>query len=147
MDTEQKLPQDIKAQLTRDEGCKSYAYQDSLGYWTIGVGRLIDKRRGGGLSQDEIDYLLENDLRRVHGWCTANIPFFKNLDDARQGVLLNMCFNLRTDGLLAFPKMLAAIEQGNWTNAAKHLLDSKYTQQVGPRAQRLAQQLLTGQWQ
>ena len=44
--------------LRRDEGRVRHAYQDHLGYWTIGVGRLIDQRKGGGLSEDEIDYLL-----------------------------------------------------------------------------------------
>ena len=49
--------------LEAEEGRKRSAYQDHLGYWTIGVGRLIDRRKGGGLSPDEIDYLLTNDIR------------------------------------------------------------------------------------
>jgi lysozyme len=40
-------------QLTREEGKRRSAYQDHLGYWTIGVGRLIDARKGGGLSDEE----------------------------------------------------------------------------------------------
>jgi lysozyme len=31
--------------LTRDEGRVRHAYQDHLGFWTIGVGRLIDQRK------------------------------------------------------------------------------------------------------
>lgn len=45
--------------LETDEGRVPHAYQDHLGYWTIGVGHLIDKRKGGGLTPDEVDYLLE----------------------------------------------------------------------------------------
>src|SRR3546814_14026178 len=48
--------------LNREEGRIPHAYQDSLGYWTIGVGRLIDKRKGGRLTNVEIDMLLANDI-------------------------------------------------------------------------------------
>ena len=41
----------------------SHAYKDSRGYLTIGVGHLIDEELGGGLSEDEIDYLLANNLK------------------------------------------------------------------------------------
>jgi lysozyme len=36
---------DIKQQLIRDEGVVPCAYQDHLGYWTIGVGRLIENEK------------------------------------------------------------------------------------------------------
>src|SRR3546814_2848207 len=48
--------------LNREEGRIPHAYQDSLGYWTIGVGRLIDKRKGGRLTNVDIDMLLANDI-------------------------------------------------------------------------------------
>lgn len=53
---------ELTKQLRRDEGEVLSAYQDHLGYWTIGVGRLIDKRKGGGLTSEESDYLLGNDI-------------------------------------------------------------------------------------
>jgi lysozyme len=53
----------LRRMLEDEEGRVPHAYPDSLGYWTIGVGRLIDRRKGGGLSDDEIDYLLANDIR------------------------------------------------------------------------------------
>lgn len=49
----------LAAQLKAEEGRVPHAYQYHLGYWTIGVGRLIDKRKGGGLTPYEVDYLLE----------------------------------------------------------------------------------------
>ena len=52
----------LKEQLKRDEGVVAHAYEDTLGFLTIGVGHLIDGRRGGGLSPDEIDYILTNDI-------------------------------------------------------------------------------------
>ena len=41
--------------IKEHEGVVKHAYQDSRGYWTIGVGRLIDEKLKGGLSDDEID--------------------------------------------------------------------------------------------
>jgi len=36
----------LEQQLRRDEGEVLHEYKDSLGYSTIGIGRLIDKRKG-----------------------------------------------------------------------------------------------------
>lgn len=41
----------IKKQLIRDEGDVPHVYQDSLGYWTIGVDFLIDKRKVGSINK------------------------------------------------------------------------------------------------
>ena len=43
-------------------------------------------------------------------------------------------------------KMLAALQAQEWDTAARELLDSKYATQVGERATRLAQQLITDTW-
>ena len=51
-------------QLKRHEGVSKWAYEDHLGYITVGVGRCLDPEIGLGLSDDEIDYLLRNDITR-----------------------------------------------------------------------------------
>jgi lysozyme len=130
-------------QLTRDEGCKLKVYKDTKGILTIGVGRNLE---GNGISLEEAQYLLANDIRNVQAACTANFSFFKALDEVRQGVLVNMGF-MGVEKLKQFHKMLAAIEAGDWQTAAKEMLDSKYATDVGDRAKRLAQQLITGEWQ
>lgn len=139
---------ELARQLRGDEGTKANAYQDSLGYWTIGVGRLVDGRKpGGGLRQDEIDLMLANDIAdRVVALGSA-LPWFAALDDARQGVLLNMAFQLGTAGLLGFHDTLALVQTGQYTEAARRMLDSKWAQQTPERARRLATQMSTGEWQ
>lgn len=136
----------ITKQLRRDEGVEKSAYQDSLGYWTIGVGRLIDKRKGGGLSDKEIDFLLANDIAEKEAELKARISFYKGLDEARRGVLLNMAFNLGTDGLLAFKNTLNLVGQGKYEQASGEMLKSKWAKQVGNRAVRLSEQMKTGEW-
>ena len=137
----------LTAQLRRDEGIKATAYQDHLGYWTIGVGRLIDSRKpGAGLRPDEIDYLLRNDINdRVQALKNA-LPCFGLLDEARQGALLNMAFQLGTAGLLGFKSTLALIAAGKYAEAAEQMLKSKWATQTPERAKRLAEQMKTGEW-
>ena len=40
--------------IKHHEGVVPHAYQDSRGYWTIGVGRLIDESLGGGNIDGEL---------------------------------------------------------------------------------------------
>ena len=141
------MREQITKQLRRDEGVEKSAYTDSLGYLTIGVGRLIDKQRGGGLSDDEIDYLLANDIVSKERELEARVSFYKGLDEARRGVLLNMAFNLGVDGLLAFRNTMSLIGAGEYDKASVEMLNSKWARQVGARAIRLSKQMKTGVWQ
>ena len=137
----------LTEQLRRDEGTVPHAYQDSLGYWTIGVGRLIDARKGGGLSPDEIDYLLDNDIKAKTHEVLRALPWAARLSEPRQAVLVNMAFQLGTKGLLAFHRTLGSIEDGQYGEAALEMLDSTWAKQTPARAMRLATQMETDEWQ
>ena len=137
----------LTEQLRRDEGVKPAAYQDHLGFWTIGVGRLIDSRKpGAGLRPDEIDYLLRNDINDRVSALQRALPWFDRLNDARRGVLVNMAFQLGTAGLLGFKSTLALVERGQYAEAAEQMLKSKWANQTPARAKRLAEQMKTGEW-
>lgn len=142
------MKSDLERQLRGDEGVRRCVYKDSLGYDTIAVGRLVDSRKpGAGLRDDEITYLLHNDIDdRINALMKA-LPWFQNLDDARQGVLLNMSFQLGVDGLLAFKNTLAAVQGGRYDEAAFDMTQSKWAQQTPERAKRLSEQMRTGLWQ
>jgi len=137
---------DLKQQLIRDEGSVSHAYKDSLGYWTIGVGRLIDSRKGGGLSPDEIDFLLENDIKTKTREVLLALPWMEKLNDARQAVLIGMAFQMGIGGLLKFKRMLGSIEDGRYVEAAEEMVKSRWAMQTPKRAYRMAQQMETGEW-
>ena len=137
----------LTAQLRRDEGTRAAAYQDHLGFWTIGVGRLIDSRKpGAGLRPDEIDHLLRNDINDRVAALQKALPWFSVLDESRQGVLLNMAFQLGTDGLLAFRQTLGLVRDGKYTEASEQMLKSKWAEQTPERAKRLSEQMKTGEW-
>jgi lysozyme len=59
--------------LKRHEGVRSKVYLCSAGYETIGVGRNISAK-GLGLYDDEVDYLLENDIARVIKELSSEYP-------------------------------------------------------------------------
>lgn len=133
-----------RKQLPLDEGSVEYAYQDSMGFWSIGVGRLIDKRHGGKLSDPEIAFLLENDIVQADIDARALCPVFDSLSEPRKAVLVNMSFNLGKSRLAGFVNTLKAITEGNYDAAADGMLASKWATQVGARAQRLAKIMREG---
>lgn len=136
--TKRPLPAGIIEDLVRDEGEVLHAYEDSLGFTTIGVGRLIDRRRGGGISREESRLLLANDLEKFASGLDAHLPWWRMLSPSRQRVLLNMAFNLGVSGLLTFRRTLESVRKGDYELAAKQMLQSKWATQVGARARRLA---------
>jgi len=137
----------IEEQLRLDEGEKLSAYQDRLGFWTIGIGRLIDARKGGGITKEESSYLFQNDLKRKRDEVRRALPWFDKLDEVRQGVLLNMAFQMGTQGLLGFKNTLAMVEAGDYEAASRGMLNSLWARQTPNRAQRLARQMAIGAWQ
>jgi len=137
----------LEDQLRRDEGERLSAYQDHLGFWTIGIGRLIDSRRGGGISTDESTMLLHNDIARIRVELLQRLPWFVHLDSVRQGVLMNMTFQLGINGLMAFQDTLGKVQTGDYAVAADKMLQSKWATQTPERAKRLSIQMRDGVWQ
>ena len=134
-------------QLRREEGVVPHAYQDHLGFWTIGVGRLIDKRKGGGLSDDEVNLLLRNDVNRFTSEVLKELPWAASLNEPRLAVLIGMAFQMGTAGLLQFKQTLAAVRDERYPTAAALMLQSKWATQTPERARRMSRQMETGEWQ
>lgn len=127
-------------QIRRDEGIRKKPYTDTVGKLTVGIGRNLSDV---GLSDEEVDFLYENDLERAVDEARRLVPTFDILSETRKAVLVNMAFNL--GGKLAgFQKFLAAVSDGRYADAAKEMLNSMWAQQVGMRALRLSQQMESG---
>jgi lysozyme len=133
----------IKAQLVRHEGLRLKPYRCTAGKLTIGIGRNLDDR---GISQKEAYAMLERDIQDCEQWLIDEIPeVYNKLDEVRQSVLLNMCFNLGIKGLLEFKNTLSFIGAGDWERAANNMLASKWAKQVGMRAIELSEMMRKGQ--
>lgn len=131
----------MRAELIRDEGVKLKPYRDTVGKLTIGVGRNLDDV---GISEAEAANLLDGDIERTARALDKALPWWRNLDDVRQRVVLNMAFNMGINSLRRFKNTLAAIQAGKYEDAATGMLASKWAQQVGQRAQRLASMMRKG---
>lgn len=128
-------------QLRLHEGERLKPYRCTAGKLTIGVGRNLEDR---GITAAESAFLLSNDIDAVWADVQRAIPWAARLDDVRQRVLLDMAFNLGIVGLLGFKRTLAAIEGGQYQQAATMMLDSRWARQVGGRAERLSRMMATG---
>lgn len=136
----------LTRQLRRDEGEVLHEYKDHLGYSTIGVGRLIDARKGGGITSEEAAYLLSNDIDRKQAELVKRIPWVATLDEARFGALVNMAFQMGVQGVLNFKNTLAMVREGDYDGAADGMMNSLWAKQTPERAKRLSEQMRTGQW-
>lgn len=132
--------------LVADEREVLHAYEDHLKFLTIGVGRLIDQRKGGGISREESRYLLANDIRRCMA-IAGQWDWFDQLDWPRQGVIVCMLFQLGARGVSGFRKMLAAIDRKDYQGAADEMLDSDWHKDTPARCERMAAIMRSGQWQ
>jgi len=130
----------FKAHLEWAEGRENKIYQDSVGKWTIGVGRNLTDR---GLTDDEVDYLLRNDMDvALRG--ARTLPYWDRLDPARQLVVADLVYNL---GLPRFKKFVLtnqALERGDYREAARQMIDSKWYIQTKRRARKLVRIMFTG---
>jgi lysozyme len=125
----------LKYMLEKQEGYRQYVYMDSVGVPTVGIGRNL---RDKGLSHDEAQYLLANDIRDCQNELWQFVPVYRELDDVRKVVLIDMAFNLGIEGLLGFRGMLKALADKDYKLVSQHMLDSKWATQVGTRAHDLA---------
>lgn len=118
------------AKIVEHEGIKRFAYTDTLGFITVGIGRCLDAKKGKGLSVDECFYLLSSDIKELkselskYGW-------YNKQNYVRQGVLIEMAFNLGVSGLLNFKKMIACVDSGNFEGAVKEMSNSTWATQIG----------------
>lgn len=97
-----------------------------------------------GISEVEAMTMLLNDVARVKQELKATLPVYLHLNEKRQEVLINMCFNLGINRFLKFKRMFVALESSDYTEAAKEMLDSRWARQVGNRSKELAEKMREG---
>lgn len=112
------------------EGFDPSVYKDSLGYLTIGYGALIDKRKGGRLSQAACDFILNEQITEARAEIMHQ-PFYIYLDPVRQEALIELVFSMGLPNLLMFKNMLNALQTKDYIRAGEELKDSLWAVQVG----------------
>ena len=131
--------------LKRHEGVKSNVYRDTGGLEHIGCGRNISES-GPGLSEDEINYLLKNDLERCAAELISEYVWFRTLEGARKDAIMNIFFNLGATRFRGFKNAIAAMENQDYDTAAVEFMDSRWAKQVGGRALELTDIIKAGSY-
>jgi lysozyme len=139
--------------LMFEEGFRADAYYCSEGYPTIGIGWKIGSKdqslddfkvmtisKDAALAQchDESLVLSIN----LHGV----ICCWEELNEARQAILVSMAYQMGLAGLMKFKKMIAAIEKGDFNEAANEGLKSRWANQTPGRANRHMTVIMVGNW-
>lgn len=145
-------PSDVMAYTERWEGRRPHVYTDTRGHLTIGVGFNLDRAdararigalgvnyedlRSGALdlTDDQITKLLEQDVSEAIDAASDSVNNLADLPRAKQIVLVDMAFNLGAAGLRGFRKMIEAIQEERWEDAAVEMENSTWYSQVGKRA-------------
>ena len=131
----------LQKQLELHEGYRTHIYTDTVGKLTAGVGRNISDKP---FRPNEIALMLSNDIEEAVAELDRIAPWWRSLDDVRQNVMVDMCFNLGAPRLSGFKKFLAYAQAHRWDAAAAEMLDSLWAKQVKGRAKTLARQFREG---
>lgn len=172
----------LREQLLRDEAMVEHAYRDSLSFWSIGCGKMIDPRKGGRLPDwvmmqipqavkqafrelptlplsmqrhlrarlplDVCNRMLDEDIREKTAEVYSRFPWVMELDEPRRATIIQMAFQLGTDGLSEFRRSLGYMERGEYTAASLAFADSKVAREQAPkRWARHSAQIKSGEWQ
>ena len=138
----------LREQLKIDEGVRYEIYDDHLGYKTFGIGHLVKATDeeygwpvGTPVSEKRVNSVFDED---VETYIDESKKVFGNLEDMPQEVqqvLVNMCFNMGAPRLSKFLKFIKAIHDEDWATASVEMLDSRWANQVGDRANRLSDRI------
>ncbi len=136
----------LTRQLIHDEGYRRSVYYVNDPFHQpvphVGVGHNL---RDKPLSDRAVTQILNDDLTDAVSECEA-LAVWPDLDEVRQAVLVQMCFQLGFSGLNKSPNMLAALARGDYQKAAEEMVNGPWHEQTPERADRLAAQMRTGGW-
>lgn len=134
---------DVISLIKFEENLKLKPYLDTEGLLSIGWGRCLET---AGISADEAEYLLQNDIEHAIFKCNCNFHWFADLNEVRQAVLISMMYQLGENGLMKFKNTLGMIALKDYEGAAKEMLDSIWAKQTPNRAKRASDMMRTGIW-
>lgn len=130
----------LKQSLRTHEGCKLTVYTCTAGKPTIGIGHNLERP----ISITAAEQILDDDINDCIRDLNRALPWWKDLNDARQNVMVELVFNLGLPTLLTFKKFLSSLQSGDYGKAAGELRNSKWAEQVKGRASVLAMRMEKG---
>ena len=138
----------LREQLIIDEGQVNEIYKDHLGYPTFGIGHLVLESDpeyglevGTAVSEQRVVSVFEQDVQTVIEDCKKLHHGWDGYPQEVKQIVANMMFNMGLTRLSKFKKHNAALQCGDWKEAAKEGRDSRWYRQVTKRAERLMTRL------
>jgi len=138
MNSEKQFYEKLAVQLTKHEGLRLKPYHCPAGKLTIGIGRNLEDK---GITEKEALMLLENDIQECIKDLKTIFQAFELLPEPARRVLVDMRFNLGPNRFRHFKKMIRAVNEQNFTQAATEMKDSRWYTQVGQRARTLVKMM------
>lgn len=135
--------------LKFEEGFRTEPYYCTEGYPTIGIGTRIGPKNADlklyefSVSENVASAMLNDDLSSIRNQLIKN-NWYVRLNESRQIIIKSMCYQLGFSGIMKFKKMIAALEVGDFEEAATQALDSKWARQTPQRANRHADVIRCG---
>lgn len=143
------------------EGSRNTVYKDQYGNRTVGIGFNMDdgsakdRWRQAGIAKDfervrrgeealnpsEIAQLAQTSYNVAQNDAKALIPSFDNLSQNRKDAITQISYQMGGPRLSEFKPTIALIEKGDFKEAARRLLMSKYATQTPGRVRKLARML------
>lgn len=151
----------LRDELIRDEGLELEAYQDTNGFWTIGIGHLLGREKRMSkitlreawalltIDVEDAEKLVEEVFGKDATTCLKCDCTHRMCDDARARyrALVNMAFNrgghMKTSTTIT-PAIKQALVDGNWAPVTAAIMASPWAKQIGKRAERIARLLEKG---
>lgn len=135
------------ADIKLDEGYRLKPYRDSRGFWTGGYGELLSRTdtydpKFDAYTKADWESALDASILKAKISLNAKLPWWVQLSDFRQDVMVNLSFNLGIGELATWKHFLGYAQRGFYIMAGQELRNTEpWATQVGARALRLANQM------
>ncbi len=132
----------LRTQLVKTEGLVLHVHRDPKGLWSLGIGFCVqhipeivamaevaeeqDRLADLAINETQAYGILEKKIgEAVHAVDVIFGRLLPRIDTVRHTALVEMAYMLGLSELAGFPLMRAAIDRGDWEDAAAECLDSE----------------------
>ena len=136
--------------IKTEEGWRQHPYHCSEHYVTIGYGRKLSDTKYAPLpamtanKEEELKFVREK-ISQIEGQLRSRFPVaWGKCNEQRQAILISLAYQVGFVGLIAFKKMWACLDRGDFEGASREMVNSKWYIQTRHRALRHSQQMRTG---
>lgn len=132
--------------LRREEGLRLEPYYCSENYPTIGIGTKIGPKNAPlkmyqfKISEGTARQMLDDEVFSITARL-SDLDWYNCLSYDMKTIVVSMAYQMGVSGVLKFKRMIAALERGDFNQAATEALDSKWAKQTINRSRRHARVL------